>query len=119
MKKLYKSNTDEVFAGVLGGIGEYFNIDPTILRLTYVLISILTGIVPAVIGYIIAVAIMPKKPFVYHMPASEYEEKTKTPEWPIKKEKPAQKAEEKKHTEPKTEESTSEKEFPETDTLDL
>ena len=38
MKKLYKSNTDKVFAGILGGIGEYFDIDPTILRLAYVLV---------------------------------------------------------------------------------
>ena len=61
MKKLYKSNTNKVFAGVIGGIGEYFDIDPTILRLSYVLISILTGLFPALIGYIIAVTIVPKK----------------------------------------------------------
>ena len=62
MKKLYKSNTDKVFAGVMGGIGEYFDIDPTILRLAYVLITILTGIVPAIIAYFIAVIIVPNKP---------------------------------------------------------
>ena len=74
-KKLYKSNTDKVFAGVIGGIGEYFNIDPTILRLAYVLITIVSGIFPAIIAYIIAVVIVPDKPFIHQMPESEYKEK--------------------------------------------
>jgi len=61
MKRLYKSNTNKVFAGVIGGIGEYFNIDPTLLRLAYLLIAIFTAFVPAIIGYIIAAIIVPSK----------------------------------------------------------
>ena len=61
MKKLYKSNTDKVFAGVIGGIGEYFDIDPTILRLAYVLVTVLTGIVPAIVGYFVTVIVVPNK----------------------------------------------------------
>ena len=60
MKKLYKSDTNKVFAGVIGGIGEYFDIDPTILRLSYILIAIFTGVIPAIIGYIIACLVVPK-----------------------------------------------------------
>ncbi|MFZ2149807.1 MAG: PspC domain-containing protein [Minisyncoccia bacterium] len=62
MKRLYKSDTNKVFAGVIGGVGEYFDMDPTLLRLAYLLIAILTAFVPALIGYLIAVIIVPKKP---------------------------------------------------------
>ncbi len=62
MKKLYRSNTDKILAGVFGGIGEYFDVDPTLLRLGYVLLSIVTGhFIPAIVGYVIAAIIIPKK----------------------------------------------------------
>ncbi|MCR4324778.1 MAG: PspC domain-containing protein [Candidatus Curtissbacteria bacterium] len=60
-KKLYRSRKDKVFAGVLGGLGEYFDVDPTILRLAFVALVILTGIFPGVILYIISVFIVPRK----------------------------------------------------------
>lgn len=61
MKRLYKSDTNKVFTGVIGGVGEYFDLDPTLLRLAYLLLAILTAFVPALIGYIIAALIVPKK----------------------------------------------------------
>ena len=76
---MVSETTNLLFAGIIAGIGEYFDMDPTILRLAYILIAILTGLVPAIVAYIIAVLIVPKKPQVYHMPASEYAEKPKTP----------------------------------------
>ena len=42
-KKLYKSSTDKKLAGVCGGIAEYFNIDSTLVRLGWVLFSLLGG----------------------------------------------------------------------------
>jgi phage shock protein C len=62
MKRLYKSDTNKVFAGVIGGVGEYFETDPTLLRVAYLLLAVLTAFVPAIIGYIIATIIVPKKP---------------------------------------------------------
>ncbi len=62
MKKLYKSRENKVFFGVMGGIGEYVDIDPVILRLTLILIILITAIVPGLIFYIIAGMIVPKKP---------------------------------------------------------
>lgn len=62
MRKLYKSDNDKILAGVIGGIGEYVDIDPTVLRLVYILLTIMTAIVPAIIGYIIAALIIPKRP---------------------------------------------------------
>ena len=59
MKQLYKSNTNKKVAGVCGGIGEYFGIDPTIVRLGFVALSLLAGGGLAV--YIIAAIIMPDR----------------------------------------------------------
>ena len=57
-KRLYKSKTNRVICGVCGGIGEYFGIDPTIVRLLCVLLGC-TG--TGVILYIIAAIIMPEE----------------------------------------------------------
>ena len=57
-KKLYRSSTNSMLAGVCGGIGEYFNIDPTLVRLAWVLFSVLGG--AGVLAYIIAAIIIPK-----------------------------------------------------------
>lgn len=62
MKKLYKSDSNKIFAGVLGGVGEYFDMDPTLFRLAYLLLAVLTAFVPATIGYLIAILIVPKRP---------------------------------------------------------
>ncbi len=61
MKKIYKSNTNKIFAGIIGGLGEYFDIDPVLLRLIAVLVCFSTGIIPFIIVYIIAYFIIPKK----------------------------------------------------------
>ncbi len=62
-KRLHRSDTNKVLCGVIGGVGEYFDIDPTIIRLGYIIIAVMTGFGPAVIAYFIAVIIVPKK---YH-----------------------------------------------------
>lgn len=62
MKKLYKSDTNKSCSGVIGGIGEYYDIDPVLLRLIFVLIVMVTGVFPGIIAYIIAMFIVPKKP---------------------------------------------------------
>jgi phage shock protein C len=80
-KILYRSNSNKVISGVLAGVGEYFDIDPTIVRLGYVILAIATGLFPAAIGYLIAVLIIPEKPIshVYEMPKTEYTEKKEEP----------------------------------------
>jgi phage shock protein PspC (stress-responsive transcriptional regulator) len=60
MKRLHRSETNKVFAGVVGGLGEYFEIDPTVLRLAWVLIVIFTGFFPGVVAYLIAVVVIPR-----------------------------------------------------------
>lgn len=58
-RKLYKSADDRVLAGVCGGIGEYFGIDPVIVRLLVVVLTLAGG--SGLIAYIIAAIIIPEK----------------------------------------------------------
>lgn len=60
MKKLYRSQTHRMLGGIFGGIGEMYNIDPTILRLVYAVLAVMTGIVPLVLVYLVAWAIIPE-----------------------------------------------------------
>ena len=61
MKKLYRSKENKVWKGVLGGFGEYYNIDPTLLRVLFVIFVIVTGIFPGALAYIIAIFMIPYK----------------------------------------------------------
>ena len=58
-KKLLRSKTNRVFAGVCGGLAEYANIDPTVTRLLTVILIILTGFFPGVFLYIIGIFVIP------------------------------------------------------------
>ena len=58
MKKLYRSETNSMLAGVGGGLGDYFGVDATLIRLGWVLISLMG---PGLIAYIIAAIIVPKE----------------------------------------------------------
>lgn len=62
MKRLYRSNDNKVFAGILGGLGEYFEVDPVLLRLGFVFLLLATAVIPGVIAYVAAVFIVPLKP---------------------------------------------------------
>lgn len=59
MKRLFKSKTNKCICGVCGGIGEYTDIDPTIMRLVAVLLTIASGFFLGLLLYIIAAIVMP------------------------------------------------------------
>ena len=61
-KRLYRSTSNRMLAGVCGGIAEYFGADPTLIRLAYVLLSVFTVAFPGIIVYIIAAIIIPSDP---------------------------------------------------------
>ena len=56
-KRLYKSSTDKKVCGVCGGIANYFDVDPTVIRLIWVIFTLAGG--SGLIAYIIAAIIMP------------------------------------------------------------
>ena len=59
-KKLYRNTENKMLAGVCSGIADYFDIDPTLVRLGWVLFSLLGG--SGVLAYIIAAIIIPERP---------------------------------------------------------
>ena len=60
-KKLYKSTTDRKLCGVCAGIANYLNIDPTVVRLLWALITVLGG--AGVIAYIVCALVIPDEPY--------------------------------------------------------
>jgi phage shock protein C len=62
MKRLYRSRENRIFAGIFGGLGDYFEVDPVPLRLAGILICITTAIFPFIIGYIVACFVVPEAP---------------------------------------------------------
>lgn len=59
-KKLYRSRKERMVAGVCGGLGEYFGIDPTLVRVMFVLAALFGG--PGILAYLILVVIVPEEP---------------------------------------------------------
>lgn len=57
-KKLYLSDENKMLAGVCGGIAEYFGVDPTLIRLAWVVFSLLGG--SGLLAYILAAIIIPR-----------------------------------------------------------
>ena len=61
-KKLYKSRRDVKVDGVCAGIGDYFNIDPTLIRIAAVIMIILMNFIPGLLVYLAAALIIPREP---------------------------------------------------------
>ena len=59
-KKLYRSRHDRMIGGVCGGLGEYFAIDPTLVRLLFVFAALAGG--PGLIAYLIMLIVVPEEP---------------------------------------------------------
>jgi phage shock protein PspC (stress-responsive transcriptional regulator) len=64
MRHIYLSKKQKKIFGVCGGIGEAFDIDPTLIRLIVVFLCFATAIFPVVLTYLIAWAIVPEEPTV-------------------------------------------------------
>ena len=58
-KRLYKIEDDKKLCGVCGGIAEYFDVDPTLIRLLWVLLILCAG--TGILAYFVAAIIMPNK----------------------------------------------------------
>jgi len=60
IKRLYRSNENRMIAGVCGGIAEYFKLDPTVVRLLWIILIFMGG--TGILAYIIAWIIVPENP---------------------------------------------------------
>lgn len=61
MKRLVRSQSQRMIAGVCGGIAQYFNQDPTVVRVIYVILSVLSVAFPGLIIYLILIFIIPSE----------------------------------------------------------
>lgn len=61
MKRLYRSKTDRMVVGICGGMGEYWGVDPTLIRLGMVALVLLSG-GGMILAYIVGAIIIPEKP---------------------------------------------------------
>lgn len=59
-KRLYRSRDERMISGVCGGIGKYFNVDPTLIRLLFVIFAFAGG--PGLVAYIVLAIIVPQEP---------------------------------------------------------
>ena len=59
--KLYRSTSDKMLGGVAGGLAEYFDIDPTIVRVLFVVLTLVGG--GGILAYIILLIVVPEKPY--------------------------------------------------------
>ena len=77
MKRLHKSRKDKVISGICGGIGEYFGIDPVLIRVIAVLLFFFGGV--GVIAYIVGIIIIPVEPLQADNNEKEEIEKKEAP----------------------------------------
>lgn len=62
MRKLYRSRYDRMILGICGGLAQYFQMDPSLMRILTVIVWIFTGFIPLFIVYLIAGMIIPLEP---------------------------------------------------------
>ena len=67
-KKLYRSRKDKMIGGVAGGLAEYFDIDPTLVRIIFIVTLFIGG--GGFLAYIIMLIVVPEEPFVFTTPDS-------------------------------------------------
>lgn len=60
MKHIYRSDDNRIVGGICGGLGEYFDVDPTLLRLLWLFV-VVTGVIPGFIVYGIAFFVVPRR----------------------------------------------------------
>jgi phage shock protein C len=71
-KKLYRNTEEKLVAGVLAGLADYYNQDVVFFRLAFVVLLIVTGFMPGVLVYIVAMVIVPEQPTIEPLDTSEY-----------------------------------------------
>lgn len=60
-KRLYRSDTNYIIGGVLGGLGEYFNVDPTLFRVAWIVLTLFTAVIPGILAYFLMLLVVPPR----------------------------------------------------------
>lgn len=60
MNRLHRSSQNKMIAGVCGGLGEYFNVDPTVIRFIWAILSLISIGFPGILIYVVAALIFPE-----------------------------------------------------------
>ena len=71
-RKLYRSRSDRIIGGVCGGLGDYFSLDPTLVRVLYVLFALTFG--SGLLVYLIMLFLIPQEPLREESPPAEIED---------------------------------------------
>ncbi len=61
-KRMHRSRSDRKLLGVLGGVADYTSLDPSLIRIVYVIVTILTGFVPGIFLYFVMAFVVPREP---------------------------------------------------------
>ena len=61
-KRIYRSRSESMVAGLAGGLSEYFEVDPVLVRLIFVGAGFLTGVIPGMLAYLVGWIIVPLEP---------------------------------------------------------
>jgi len=67
-RRLYRSRTDRMVGGVLGGLAVYLGMESTLLRILFALLAVVSGFGPGIIAYIVAMVIVPEEPVAGTVP---------------------------------------------------
>ncbi|WP_027366217.1 PspC domain-containing protein [Desulfotruncus alcoholivorax] len=60
IKRLYRSSNNRMIAGVCGGLAEYLGVDPAIVRLGYIILSVASAAFPGILVYLVAWLVIPR-----------------------------------------------------------
>ncbi len=60
--RMHRSRSDRKLLGVLGGVADYTSLDPSLIRIVYVIVTILTGFVPGIFLYLVMGFVVPAEP---------------------------------------------------------
>ncbi|MCJ7824847.1 MAG: PspC domain-containing protein [Anaerolineales bacterium] len=64
VRRLYRSRDERMVAGICGGLAEYTNIDPTIVRLLFVAVSLLGAAPGMLLAYLVMIFVVPEEPII-------------------------------------------------------
>ena len=62
-KRLYRSRSDRMIGGVMGGLADYLNVDPTLVRIGYAILTLATGVGTGIVLYLVAMFVIPEQAY--------------------------------------------------------